>query len=327
VPSRPDQPQAPIDPNSESSGPPRPQPFLWPPQPTRPPAAASSPATPPATYVGVGLPPPRFPRLAAAIAQIEETWLGVTSPTLSDRAVEASWNPDSASSYCPRCGLSVGTYEALDPLDAAIPSDAGCRECRGKPLPWDRFVRLGIYTGLLREVVLEVKFSRRRTLGRQIGALLGTAIKSELTRAAIDPARCTLIPIPTHPVRRFLRGIDHTVAICRGVTAATGVPTRRLLARAWRTPQSQLSQARRRKNIKGSMRISRSARALARAADTHIYIIIDDVRTTGATLREACRALSAASPKAAIWVATLASAENTSKSVPASEGPSTLMLT
>jgi len=75
------------------------------------------------------------------------------------------------------------------------------------------------------------------------------------------------------------------------------------------------------------MRISRSARALARAADTHIYIIIDDVRTTGATLREACRALSAASPKAGIWVATLASAENTSKSVPASEGPSTLMLT
>lgn len=50
--------------------------------------------------------------------------------------------------HCPRCAANVGPFaEVAD----------GCLHCRGTSFPFDKVVRLGLYDGRLREVVLRMK--------------------------------------------------------------------------------------------------------------------------------------------------------------------------
>lgn len=257
------------------------------------------------------VPSPRFPILHEAITLFEETWLGLVKPSLYDRATTAGWRPDLAGAYCPRCGISTGTHEALDPLDAAHPKDAGCASCRGEDLPWERFVRLGGYGGLLRDVILEVKFSQSRTLGLQIGRLLGAALVSTMLRCTITNA--VVVPVPVHPLRRLLRGIDHTLTLARGAATYSDIRICTALSRLWRSPQARLSRALRRTNVKNSMSVRRDISAITKSYDTTVVVVLDDVRTTGATLTEACRvlrnALGSDSNPPQIWVCVLACAE------------------
>jgi predicted amidophosphoribosyltransferase len=248
----------------------------------------------------------------------ERTWLGVVRATLHDRAMETGWRPDVAGAYCARCGRTAGAHEAIDPLESVGMVDAGCGECRGVELPWERFVRIGEYEGLLREVVLEVKFSRWRRVGEQVGALLGGAIGEQVLRGA-EPggsaARVGIVPVPTHPWRRMMRGIDHT-RVYAG--AAAGMMQRMgaraevmgVLARRWRVEQSRLSNAKRRKNVKGTMKItSRGRRAIEALSPGDVLLVLDDVRTTGATLMEACDVLRASvRADVAVWAGVVACA-------------------
>jgi predicted amidophosphoribosyltransferase len=259
-----------------------------------------------------GIAPPRFPALHAAITLFEQTWLGVVRPTLYDRAQEAGWRPDPPASYCPVCGVSVGAYEALDPLDAADIRDAGCMHCRGEKVIWDRFVRLGTYDGLLREVVLEVKFSHWRHLGVQAGGLLGAALTYELARCGLE--RAVIIPVPIHPLRRIMRGIDHTYTLARGMrgvrAAGFELTIAPLLARRWRRAQAKLSSAQRKLNVKNSMYVRHRKYNITQPKTA--LVVVDDVRTTGATLTEACRCLRGAlgtTLNIPIWAAVLACAE------------------
>jgi predicted amidophosphoribosyltransferase len=153
---------------------------------------------------------------------IEETWLGLTTPPLEDRLAAAGWTPDASEAYCDRCGSTVGPHEA---------DVAGCPACRERKLPWERMVRLGEYRGVLRDVIHEVKFTRWRRLGDQVGRLLGGSVGAAIAEAGMDTARTALVPVPSSFRRRMARGIDHALVICRGIAAETGLEIQPILSR------------------------------------------------------------------------------------------------
>ena len=157
------------------------------------------------------------------------------------------WSPDPPSAYCPRCATSVGLHEA----DAE-----GCTRCRGRRLAWLRAVRLGEYTGLVRDVVHEVKFSAWRRLGADAGRLLGEQISPLIS--GLKPSRLVLVPVPSTLRRRMARGIDHTLVIARGVQQVTGGQIIRALKRQHRPSQVGLSMSQRRQNVSGTMRLRRA---------------------------------------------------------------------
>src|SRR5678815_4545909 len=132
------------------------------------------------------------------IASFERTWLGLATPPLPIRL--ASWSPDKPSAYCPRCGTSCGPFES---------TLAGCPTCSARKLPWERLIRLSEHRGTIRDMIHEVKFTRWRRLGDQLGQLLGESINAEITRAGLRASDFTLIPIPSSFLRRIARGIDH----------------------------------------------------------------------------------------------------------------------
>jgi len=73
-----------------------------------------------------------------------------------------------------------------------------------------------------------------------------------------------------------------------------------LLRRRHRPSQLAVPVSRRKANVRGTM-------TCARADLTgRLVIVLDDVRTTGATLREACRAVKKANPGAKLWAAVAA---------------------
>jgi ComF family protein len=94
-----------------------------------------------------------------------------------------------------------------------------------------------------------------------------------------------VVPMPLHPNKLRARGWNPSLVLARPVARALGVPLRpRWLTRTRATrTQAGLSSAERLRNVYGAFR--------ARSVPGCRVLLIDDVRTTGATLAEAAREL------------------------------------
>jgi predicted amidophosphoribosyltransferase len=286
--------------------------FVWPPRPggavaaaSRPAEVAASIAEPPphpiaaAASPALTAPASRCTGFRAGLLEIERTWLGLTTPPLADRIAAAAWAADAPGAYCRRCGSTVGPHEA---------GPEGCPACRSRRLPWERMVRLGDYTGLLREVIQEIKFTRWRRLGDQVGGLLGISLVRAIRDEGLDPAAAALVPVPSSFRRRMSRGIDHSLVIARGISRETGIPVVQALARSHRPSQLSVPSSRRGSNVAGSIRAREGVDLAGR-----LVIVLDDVTTTRATLNASARAvLTACKPlldndlRIRIWTAVVA---------------------
>ena len=155
-----------------------------------------------------------------------------------------------------------------------------CAACRRRPRPLDAGRAAGEYEGALRHIIHAFKYERRRRLAPRLGELLRAAGHDLLTGADC------VIPVPLHPWRRVRRGFNQACDLA----ATLGPPVVRALWRTRATPaQTGLTAAGRRKNMRGAFRLSPllSGRTLRTMLANRIVVLVDDVRTTGATL-DAC---------------------------------------
>ena len=230
--------------------------------------------------------PPRERAVVAWWREIEATWLEPTVPALSVRMREAQWEPDASSVYCNCCGVSVGAFEQ---------DEFGCASCRDVRWPWDRFVRLGVYEGALRHWIHEVKFRRWRAIGLELGEMLGESL-----RLAGCPNDALIVPVPISRSRKVLRGIDHTLVLAQGMRRSTGYAIRRMLRARSHRSQWLVVPSQRTKNVSDVFGFRGSSRPQGQA-----IVLVDDVRTSGATLGACARLLRSAGPgkgqPAAIW--------------------------
>lgn len=217
-------------------------------------------------------------RVSQFVRELEHAWLGVAARSWRGARKDAS-EFGQETPYCPRCGTSVGPFEA---------DVAGCSACRGKRLVWERCVRLGPYEGSLRDAILLGKYTAWRRTCQDLGRELGLAVAAALHEAGIPPASVVVCPVATSARRRLARGVDHTLVLAREVARETGGRLVQGLRRRHRPPQQGLSQEARRRNVSGSFRAR--GRVCARL-DGRVIVLVDDVRTTGATLTAAGRAL------------------------------------
>lgn len=139
----------------------------------------------------------------------------------------------------------------------------------------------------VRALVWECKYRKNpRAL-----ALAGAFLADELLGIAAEcVGKPVLVPIPMHKSRRRLRGHNQTEALCEAALQTLGeeafdyVPKALVRTRAT-APQQRLPRHLRLVNVKNSMKASET---LVRG---RVCIVVDDVSTTGATLKEAVRAL------------------------------------
>ena len=92
------------------------------------------------------------------------------------------------------------------------------------------------------------------------------------------------VPVPLHPLRRFQRGFNQAEDLAREL----GLPVANVLWRPRiRPPQTGLTAWARRRNVRGVFAISPLSFGLTRSMAGRVVVLVDDVRTTGATL-DAC---------------------------------------
>ncbi|MFC7493840.1 MULTISPECIES: ComF family protein [unclassified Nocardioides] len=156
----------------------------------------------------------------------------------------------------------------------------------------------GEYAEVVRALVIGHKERRLLGLRDPLAALLAEAVRAAL--ADQPPGPVVLVPVPSRPGTARVRGHDPTLRITtraarllrRSGVDVVAVPM--LRSRPGVVDQAGLDATARAANLAGSMHCPTARlRALA-ARRTHARVVVcDDVVTTGATLREAQRALEA----------------------------------
>jgi ComF family protein len=160
---------------------------------------------------------------------------------------------------------------------ATSPHAATCGRCLKSPPPFSRVQSFGLYAGALREAVHELKFNGARRLARPLGRLL----------AHLDlPLTDVIVPVPLSPRSLRERGFNQTLLVAHSLSRETGIPVeRRVLAKPKDTPpQVGLPRAERLRNLRGAFRARGNLDGLT-------VLLLDDVVTTTATVRECTRVL------------------------------------
>ncbi|HUB10139.1 MAG TPA: ComF family protein [Myxococcales bacterium] len=223
--------------------------------------------------------------------------LGALTDLLSPPACAACDEPlPHARAFCARCEVGLSD---CDPAEcAACGGRAGprgcCRACARRLAPLAGVRCAFVHEGALAEAIHRLKYRARDDLAPGLADLLG-----ELPLPAAD---LLVAPVPLHPRRLRERGFDQAWLLARGLAERRGLPTLpRLLQRVRHDrPQVGLDRAGREANV-------RDAFVAGTQAAGRDVLLVDDVLTTGATLREAARALGRAGARQ-VFALTLARA-------------------
>jgi ComF family protein len=196
---------------------------------------------------------------------------------------------------CPVCTADL--VESRRPMCLLCAGDCNerglCIVCN-KRLPVERALLFGERGGTLEALVNEFKFSCKRAAYRPIAGLLASLLPYRLTHEAV------FVPLPTIARHVRERGYDHTALVAKQLVRTTGAVYEPVLARIGRsvqrgaTKQDRLTQA------------EYAFQAKRRPLDPRrLYILVDDIVTTGASVRFASSALRQAGARR-IWVLALA---------------------
>ena len=134
----------------------------------------------------------------------------------------------------------------------------------------------GRYHGALRGIIHAMKYDGRRSLAPPLAALLRDRHRAALVGAS------SVVPVPLFPWRRLRRGFNQAADLA----ALLELPVVHALWRVRPTaPQTGLTAAERRGNVRGAFRFSPlvSRRIRERYITDQIIVLVDDVMTTGAT--------------------------------------------
>jgi ComF family protein len=162
-----------------------------------------------------------------------------------------------------------------------------CTVCGAQRGPLVACLAAASWEGAVEDLVRRFKYPRPGLLGLDPGPR-AAACALVLEAAERAPLAASLVvPVPLHPSRLRQRGFNPAALLARALARAHGVPVApRALERVRDTPsQTGLDRRARARNVAGAFRVRPGARIPARVW------LVDDVVTTGATLRAAARAL------------------------------------
>ncbi|MFN2267852.1 MAG: ComF family protein [Desulfonatronovibrio sp.] len=174
------------------------------------------------------------------------------------------------------CAMCARVY-ALDDESTHL-----CLDCRLKPVFWNAIAFYAVYQGLLRDMIIRYKFNADLGLGSVLGSLLYEAA-SKHHYEYMD----WIIPVPLHYRRLQSRGFNQSLELSRILGKKTKLPVLKdaLVKIRHTPPQSSMGRKSRLKSLKGVFQVRTD---IVRNSG---IILVDDIMTTGSTLKECSKVL------------------------------------
>jgi ComF family protein len=185
--------------------------------------------------------------------------------------------------HCAACGAPLAS-----PIDGCVCSMCWATIEPSPDVPWPSSISAaaagGDYAGSLRQIIHAFKYESRRSLAAPL------ADRMRQRGIEVLAGADAVVPVPLHAWRRVRRGFNQAADLA----SSLGLP---VVPALWRvrvtTPQAGLTAAQRARNVHGAFRLSPLLRrstgeCLVRA---RVVVLVDDVRTTGATLGACAEAL------------------------------------
>jgi ComF family protein len=173
------------------------------------------------------------------------------------------------------------------PFDVSLGPDALSAEAIADPPPFDRARSAVLYNAVARKLVSRLKYGDRPELAQFCARLMAPAGWEFWDRKPV------LLPVPLHGWRQFTRRYNQSAELARALSGLIDLPLDPLLVRRKRNTRRQvgLTAEARARNVAGAF----EARAdiLVRLKGRGV-VIIDDVITTGSTVKAVTRALQKA---------------------------------
>jgi predicted amidophosphoribosyltransferase len=155
----------------------------------------------------------------------------------------------------------------------------GTTHCTAGGIPF--IIRVGTYSGELKNLIVRYKKTGVRGLAKPIAALMS----QEIDRVIGNASRVAVIPVPCSEHSRRTRGWDHMVLVGKALSAKPKCMLIQVLERQGSGELKTMGKQQRELESSRSYRLRKNLgrRELAVLESCTIALVIDDVMTTGST--------------------------------------------
>jgi ComF family protein len=198
----------------------------------------------------------------------------------------AAVGEEAAAAVCPECEARIDWVKS--PLctccgrmfDSRDGADRLCGDCQAEPPPFERARAAALYDGPVAQAIKGFKFNRQMAFLPVMQLWLRRPLCRDLAAAAD-----LLVPVPLHPKRLKSRGFNQALLLARTFPELPW--SRDALVRTRHTvPQVELKPRERQANVKGAFAVRDPALVQGKQV-----LLMDDLYTTGATVKECARVL------------------------------------
>lgn len=177
---------------------------------------------------------------------------------------------------CTRCAIPLKTSDKL------------CGTCQKKPPPWRLAIAPLDYSAGTRFCIHQLKYQRKTYLAKT----LASQFIMQLPKETAFPD--FIIPVPLHKKKLHERHFNQSYLLAKFIGKTLRIPVKPNLCHRIKHTESQTGKTakERVKNLRGAFHAPH-ANAIK---DKHV-VVLDDVYTTGATLKALCNALQKHKPK------------------------------
>jgi len=164
-----------------------------------------------------------------------------------------------------------------------------------QPIPTCRFCRREenldhgrawtLFVPPLDKIIHYFKYRRQQKIGRILGMGMATVLKYDFFLKDSD----LITPVPLFWWKRLRRGYNQSLILARIIQQECAIPVQNVLVRTRPTKtQTRLTENKRKENVRGAFKVKNGGVAGKK------ILLVDDVMTTGATIRECSRVLKEA---------------------------------
>ncbi|MFB3056975.1 MAG: ComF family protein [Ignavibacteriaceae bacterium] len=136
----------------------------------------------------------------------------------------------------------------------------------------------------LQLLIHSIKYNKRFLNANYLGKLIGENLRQEIMNWNVD----IIVPVPLHSIRKADRGFNQSKYIAIGMGKELGINVKSNLLKRTRYTETQtnLTMKEREENISDAFQAKQE-----RLIEGKTFLLVDDVITTGATIRECGRVL------------------------------------